>query len=90
MRRLSKQDLRKIRGVKIQAAFYAALCLASCWLVAFALTGSILRALMFAVALALIGISTGQYNALIHRIHILTMGKDMENFEQWLNEEKPK
>lgn len=90
MRRLSKQDLRKIRNTKIQAAFYVLVCLASGWLVAFALTGSILRSLMFIVALALIGISTGQFNTLTHRVQLLTMGKDMENFEQWLNEEKPK
>jgi hypothetical protein len=45
---------------------------------------------MFIVALALIGISTGQFNTLTHRVQLLTMGKDMENFEQWLNEEKPK
>ena len=97
MKQLSKADKAKVRKAQLQGNLYAVICLGASWLVAFALTGSVLRSFMFIVALALIAISTGQYNAISHRIRLITMSPDMKTFEDWINStatppdsEKPK
>ena len=84
LKQLSKQEKVKVRNAQIQAAGYAVICLGACWLVVFAVTGSVLRALMFIVGLLLISISSSQFNAITHRIKLITMSPYMQQFEEWL------
>ena len=85
MKQLSTHEIKKVRSAKIQAAVYAAIGLGACWLVVFAVTGSILRALMFIVGLLLIIISITQFNAITHRIRLITMSPYMQKFEEWVS-----
>jgi len=84
VKQLSKHDKAKVRKAQLQGNVYAVICLAASWLVAFALTGSVLRSFMFIVALALIVISTGQYHTISHRIRLITMSPDMQTFDDWI------
>jgi len=85
VKKLSRQEKNKLRSLRIQAGFYALVFLGANWTAVYAITGSMLRAVMFMVAVALITISTRQFQQLMFKLH--WFGDDYFNqFEEWLRQ----
>lgn len=85
---MPKNTKQILRSLRLRTWFYATVCLLALWVVAYALTGDILRACLFCAALFLLGVAYLQYQISAHTAGVVQRHSAFLNNLDQINKEK--
>lgn len=74
--------MKKVNTLRLSAFVYTIIFLAALWVVAFSITGNVLRSFMFIGAVVLAGVAYSQSSRLAHSADVIEMEPFWKEFEK--------